>query len=197
MNMNEIINEFFKSNEYLTTKDAEQIGIARYLLSEYVKEGKLDRISRGIYSLPNQFNDEYELLQKRNKFIFSYGTALYFHGLSDRVPNVINVSVPQGYNVAHIKQDSIQFKFHYVKQELFDFGIVQVKSPQGGLIRIYDKERCICELIKQHKKIDLQLFQTAIKEYFKLKDKNLRKLLKYSKVFKVEEDVRKYIEVLT
>ena len=129
MNMNEIINEFFKSNEYLTTKDAEQIGIARYLLSEYVKEGKLDRISRGIYSLPNQFNDEYELLQKRNKFIFSYGTALYFHGLSDRVPNVINVSVPQGYNVAHIKQDSIQLKFHYVKQELFDFGIVQVKSP--------------------------------------------------------------------
>lgn len=157
----------------------------------------MERISRGIYSLPNQFNDEYELLQKRNKFIFSYGTALYFHGLSDRVPNVINLSVPQGYNVAHIKQDSIQFKFHYVKQELFDFGIVQVKSPQGGLIRIYDKERCICELIKQHKKIDLQLFQTAIKEYFKLKDKNLRKLLKYSKVFKVDEDVRKYIEVLT
>jgi predicted transcriptional regulator of viral defense system len=131
MNMNEIINDFFKSNEYLTTKDAEQIGIPRYLLSEYVKEGKLERISRGIYALPNQFNDEYELLQKRNKFIFSYGTALYFHGLSDRVPNIINVSVLQGYNVAHIKQDSIQFKFHYVKQELFDFGIVQVKSPQG------------------------------------------------------------------
>lgn len=195
--MNEIIYEFFRSNEYLTTKDAEQIGISRYLLSRYVKEGKLNRVSRGIYSLPNQFNDEYELIQKRNKLIFSYGTALYFHGLSDRVPNVINVSVPQGYNVAHIKQDSIQFKFHYVKQELFDFGIIQVKSPQGGLIRIYDKERCICEIIKQYKKIDLQLFQTAIKEYFKLKDKNLRKLLKYSKVFKVEENVRKYIEVLT
>ena len=60
---------------------------------------------------------------------------------------------------------------------------------------LYDKERCICDLIRNKDKIEMQLYSQAIKEYFKGKS-NPRKLLKYLKLFKIEDKVRSYMEVL-
>ena len=60
---------------------------------------------------------------------------------------------------------------------------------------LYDKERCICDLIRNKDKIEMQLYSQAMKEYFKGKS-NPRKLLKYSKLFKIEDKVRSYMEVL-
>ena len=45
-------------------------------------------------------------------------------------------------------------------------------------------------------KIDIQIFNTAIKEYMKMKDKNLIRLAKYAKIFKVEKILKQYMEVL-
>lgn len=192
-----IIIEYLKDNEYLTVGEASNIGVGRHILAGYAKSGKLERVSRGIYTLANQLTDEFELLQKKNtRVIYSYGTALYFHGLSDRAPNIIHVTVPQGYNVSHIKTDFSNVIFHYVNRELFKIGIMTIKSPQGGTILVYDKERCICDIIRDKNNMDIQIYQSAIKGYFELKEKNLRKLIKYSKIFRVENEVRNLIEVL-
>lgn len=43
--------------------------------------------------------------------------------------------------------------------------------------------------------IELQLFTQAIKDYFKTNPNN-RKLLKYGKVFGIEDKIRTYMEVL-
>lgn len=44
--------------------------------------------------------------------------------------------------------------------------------------------------------IDKQLYVQAIKEYFKERY-DVRKLMKYAKIFGIEEKIRDYMEVLT
>jgi len=44
--------------------------------------------------------------------------------------------------------------------------------------------------------MDKQIFTEAIKRYFKSPNKNLRLLIKYSRLFKIEDEVRKYVDVL-
>ena len=68
-------------------------------------------------------------------------------------------------------------------------------GKDNGNVSLYDKERCICDLIRNKDKIEMQLYSQAMKEYFKGKS-NPRKLLKYSKLFKIEDKVRAYMEVL-
>lgn len=68
-------------------------------------------------------------------------------------------------------------------------------GKDNGNVSLYDKERCICDLIRNKDKIEMQLYSQAMKEYFKGKS-NPRKLLKYSKLFKIEDKVRDYMEVL-
>ena len=46
------------------------------------------------------------------------------------------------------------------------------------------------------KNIEMQVFQDALKQYVKRKDKNLRMLMKYAAMFHVEKILRPYLEVL-
>ncbi len=184
------------SDGIITTKQIEKAGVSRIFIKSFLEDGFLVKESQGVYSLSDMLVDEYKLIQMRSeKIIFSYGTALYLLGMSDRVPHIIDVTVPQGYNVSRIKKDYLSARFHYVKKEIWGLGIMNIKSPMGAEVRVYDKERCICDLIRDKHEMDMQLYTQAIKEYFKF-DNNARKLLKYGKQFGIEEKIRTYMEVL-
>ena len=86
------LKKLVRENGYLYTKDVTSAGIRWEQLKKYLDEGSLIRESRGIYSFVDSINDEFVLLQSRcKKGIFSYGTALYFHGLSDRFPQIVSI----------------------------------------------------------------------------------------------------------
>ena len=121
---------------------------------------------------------------------------MYLWGLSDRTPHIMEVSVPQGYNGSRILKDNTKLRMHYVKKDNWDIGITETKTSLGNVVKLYDKERCICDLIMMKKEIDKQLYVQAIKEFF-CSSYDTRKLLKYAKLFQIEEKVRDYMEVLT
>ncbi len=198
--MDSIWNEIRKiadeNSGFIKTSVVEAAGISRPMLSKYVQEGKLEQVRKGLYVLADDLADEFALIQLQStKAIFSYGTALYLWGLSDRTPHRFDITVPQGSNISRLKRDNPTLRCHYVQSEVYDMGITEIRSPQGAMIRLYDKERCICDLIRDKDKVDIQIYTQAIKDYFNTKA-DRRKLLKYSKVLGVEEKVRTYMEVL-
>ena len=80
-------------NGIVSTKQVERLGISRAVLKKYVEDNRLVRIRKGLYTLHGDLPDEYVALQIRSaKAIFSYGTALYFWGLSDRTPHFIDMT---------------------------------------------------------------------------------------------------------
>lgn len=193
----ELLEKLSKQDGLIFVREAEANGVDRYRLSYLAKENKIDRIRKGVYALKDEIIDEFVLLQSNStRIIYSYHTALYFHGLSDRVPSQIHISVPQGYNSSRLKERNDNLVVHYVKKELFELGREIGKSPLGGKIIFYDVERTICDLVKDSKSIDSQIFIGAIKEYFSERKINSRKLIKYARTLKVEEEIRRYLEVL-
>ena len=185
-----------KNNGFIKTAQVEQLGISRPMLRKYTEAGKLEQVCKGLYILASDMADEYALLQARSKFaVFSYGTALFLWGLSDRTPHTYDITVPRGTNVSLLKRDNPNLRCHYVQPDTYEMGISETVSPQGATVRLYDKERCICDLIRDKNQIDMQLYSQAIKDYFKTKP-NIRKLLKYGKLFGIEEKIRTYMEVL-
>ena len=63
-------------------------------------------------------------------------------------------------------------------------------------MKVYDKERSICNLIIDRNKTEVQNFQTAIKEYMSSKDKRLSRLIACAEKLGVRDEVMKYVEVL-
>ncbi|HBC4778737.1 MULTISPECIES: type IV toxin-antitoxin system AbiEi family antitoxin domain-containing protein [Bacillota] len=192
------LKNYIQENLVITNKEAEELGYTRHNLSELTKSGQLERLRPGLYQLKGKVIDDFVLISSNsNRIIFSHQTALYLHDLSDRTPNVFHISVPQGYNASHIKNRYKDLQVHYVKKDLYELGKTEIKSPQGNLIPVYDIDRTICDIIIDREKIDKQIFTEAIKRYFKSQNKNLRRLIKYSRLFKIEDEIRKYMEVLS
>lgn len=184
------------NNGCIRTRDVEDAGISRPMLRKYTDAGKLEQVRKGVYILTDELVDEFALLQTQSrKAIYSYETALYLWGLSDRTPHIFDVTFPRGTNASRLKRDNQNLRCHFVQKEIYEMGITETSSLQGAVIRLYDKERCICDLIRNKEKVDLQVYSQVIKDYFKSKP-NYRKLLKYGTEFGIVERIRTYLEVL-
>jgi predicted transcriptional regulator of viral defense system len=180
----------------LSTGDLQKAGIDRSVLYSYLDKGIIKKESHGNYMLTDDQPDEFRIIQNRSdKLVFSHATALFLHGMSDCTPHLLDITVPQGDNVSRIKKCYEYTRFHYCKKELWNLGIISVKTPQGYDVKAYDLERCICDLIRDKNKIDVQIYTQALKEYFCTKC-NPRKIVKYARQFNLESKVRTYMEVL-
>ena len=164
-------------------------------MTRLVEQGKLDRIARGYYAITNSFCDDYFKYQlKSKKCVFSHSTALYFYDLSDRTPLYFDMTVPVGYNGSLSKNKNVVL--HYVKKEFLELGLTTIESPFGMKLRVYDKERTICDIVKYRNHMDKEIFTKALKRYAQRKDKDLLKLMKYAKKLNIDKKVLEYMEVL-
>ena len=194
-NKMQILNMIENNGGYITTKEIKQKKINNYYLSALVNEKKIVRISRGYYTKPNGFADNfYILMTKCKKAVFSDATALYFYDLSDRNPIVYDITVPYGYGNCYKNVNNITL--HFIKLDNLNLGLDEIESPFGMKIRVYDIERTICDIIKNKNKMDIEIFTKALQRYSRSKEKDLNKLMRYAKKLKVDKKVREYMEIL-
>lgn len=109
-------------------------------------------------------------------------------------PHFPTVTVKSGYNASHLKKEGC--KIYFIKENLFELGAIRKRTPFGNEVILYNLERTICDILRNRSTLDVQIFQEAMKNYVKRKDKNLYLLLDYAKQFKVEKLVKQYLEVL-
>ena len=88
MGRSEEIAEFVEDSGGIAS--AAQIAKAGFLpgsISYALESGAIDKLTRGVYCLPEVFDDEFAAISYRwSKCVLSHGSALYLAGLSDRVP---------------------------------------------------------------------------------------------------------------
>lgn len=178
----------------ITTKQVTEMKIHRTTLRNMVDRGLLDHSSRGVYVLPSKLDDEFYNLQTRfKKGIFSNVSALYLLGFTDRTPNKFDMTFPSSYNTSALGGEIIT---HRVKKEIYEKGIISVKTPAGNNVNAYCIEHTLCDILKPRYAIDIQVITDAFKRYGVYKNKNLILLSEFAKMSHVEEKVRNYLEVL-
>ena len=179
----------------IETRVAAEHGVSKAMLSKLCKQGKLHRISRGQYILPEDVQDElYSISLRGDALIFSHETALFLHGISDRTPFEHTLTVPSGHAIPlSVKAEC---KVYFIKPELFELGRTTVKTPFGNDVPCYDLDRTICDVIRSRNKIGPETFLSALRMYARNPKKNLNRLIVYAKQLRVAGVLRQYLEVL-
>ena len=179
----------------IITKEVEEAGIPRHYLTIFTRENKLERVTQGVYLTLEAFEDEmYTLQVKSKRIVFSHETALYLHELTDRDPLEWSVTIPAGYNGSNLREAGI--KVYTVKKELHLTGVTELKTLYGRPIKVYDKERTICDIVRNRNNMDVAILNEGIKRYLYNKDKNIPLLLRYAKELGVQNTIRSYMEIL-
>ena len=192
----EILDELVeKGNGYLLTYQVLEKGISKPTLADYVNKRNMERVAQGVYLAEDAWKDELYILHLSNsRIIFSHETALFLHGLMEREPKDISVTVRAGYNASHLRKKGI--RVYQVKPEIEELGVLDIQTNFGNTVRAYDMERTICDIIRNKDAMDVQVFQYAMKEYMGSTHKNLNHLMTYAKELRIESAVRTYTEVM-
>lgn len=191
--MDNIIIEILNSNNgYITSKEITNKGIHRMYLKKLCDAGIIEKVGTGIYIDKSIIPDYYFILSlELPNIVYSHMAALYFHNLSIKAPNdSFDITVPNNYYNYKLKNHHV----FYCDKETYKMGITYVQTPMGHLVKTYDIERCICDIIKSKNRMDFELVKYSIKAYLKRKDKDLTKLFKYASKLGVEKEVANCLE---
>lgn len=191
----QIKNLIVSNNGIIQTSQVIKLGISKPVLYQYIKENEIEQVAHGVYATKDAWVDAMYLVHLRcEQAVFSHETALFLHDMTDREPMEYEITVKTGYNPSKLKEDGI--KVYTVKSDLLGEGIVTMQTPFGHVVPVYNKERTICDIIRNRNNTEIQTLQTALKQYVKRKDKDLRLLMQYAGKFRVDKILRQYLEVL-
>lgn len=190
------INEFLKRNNgQLTSEEAKRLKIPSITLTRLVKNGRLERIGRGVYIDPAIFGDDMFAIQYRFKRgIFYKDTSLFLHGMIDRTPDTYEMNFPSNYNSIALKEYPV--KVHRQVDPYYSMGIEEIESPGQHLIKTYNIERTLCDIVQTRDPSDPETINQAMNSYVKMKSKNLGLLNEYAKKLNVQGKIQTYMEVL-
>ena len=196
MNHTQQILEMAKQNNGVVTASMiGEAGLSRGVLKYLSDLGKLEKTARGIYILPDAWEDEFVSLQERFKRgIFSLETALFLWNLTDRTPGKFHMTFPGTYNLSKPKAEGILCSG--AKEPYYSLGITKAKTPSGNTVAVYDAERTLCDLLRTRNRVDVGVVSDALKRYVVQKEKNIPLLSQYAKMLKVEQKLRLYLEIL-
>ena len=195
-NINPIILEALSNNNNMvTTSQVLELGFSKQTLIKYVKAGLLERVRQGVYILPDAVHDDmYTLMLRSEKIIFSHESALFLHGLSDRTPFIHTITMPSNKAVpGSIRDECICF---YIKPAWHKIGLTEKADTFGNIVRCYDIERTICDFLRTRNRCNEETVISTIKNYAASDKKDLNRLSAYAEIFRVNEELRKYLEVL-
>ena len=192
-NLNELLDA---NNGYITRRQIDEANISSWFLTDFVRKRGLVKIDKGFYALPSWICDDFLVFQyKYPKFIFSYLSALYLNKLTDSLPSFFEVTGPKNYRpltnflgevVVHT--DS--------RNDVYELGISEVKTNLGYTVRSYDKERTICDIIRNSNKIDSEIYVKALHLYKKNPAKDINTLMQYARKMGIQKKVSDVLTVV-
>lgn len=193
------IEKFIKSNGgYARMKDLRAAGFQTRDISALVSKGSIERVKPGLYRLPDygasgEHAGLVEVCRGIPDGIICLLSALDFHGLTTFNPSEVHVAIPHGAKPPRLFYPPI--KPFFFRDRFYTPAIESVRI-QTGEIRVYGKEKTICDMFRYRRKLGEDLAMEALKQYLKLKDANTTRLLKYAVICQAKTVMMPYLRAL-
>ncbi|MBR1742117.1 MAG: type IV toxin-antitoxin system AbiEi family antitoxin domain-containing protein [Lachnospiraceae bacterium] len=198
LNTYEKVTELFQGgNGYMSAAELRAAKVTTVQIKELVDKGVIEKISHGYYWLINEKKgkvENYEMLETclvNHRAVICADSACYYHGLIKEKPKKLSV--------ATLKTDrsKMQLNFpitrHYFSDLAFEQDLEEGEIA-GGKIRVYSLARSVCDAIRFRNDIGKAVVDEIVKNFMKLENKELERLLAYADAMRVGKIVRTRLE---
>lgn len=186
-----------RANGIFRTADLKKLGFTAYEIRKMLEKHFIERIKHGYYSLSETVENcsDAEIIAR----LFPEGvlcmyTALFYHGYSDRTPLAWDIAINKDVSKSRFKIDYPYVQPYYMEAHLLVFGITNATYGDTDL-KIFDKDRLICECVFFENKIDRETYNKAIQGYIADPNKNISNLLDYSNKRRILKKVKSRIGI--
>lgn len=164
-------------------------------IQQFVKQGWIQRVKSGYYGVDFKNRSEENLITT----LFPDGvlcmeSALYYYGYMKQKPHRWHIAVDKNTSKSRFKLDYPQVQPYYAEPEVIELGQTQVLLGDG-IMRIYDKERLMCDCLKYDSKLDHEVLKGALRSYIEEPIKDIQRLMEYAYARKVVQKVQNTIGI--
>jgi predicted transcriptional regulator of viral defense system len=173
-------------NEHLFYKDIQTL----------IDHGLIEKVRYGYYQWVDKDNPSEAVIVTRlfPDAIMCMDTALFYYGYSDRAPLAWHLAVSKDSGKSRFNIGYPFIKPYYVEPSILELGAVNGEM-EGNPIRIYDKERTICDCLRYMGKMDREIFNKAMRSFIADNGKCTPRLSEYAKKLRVMQKVKMIIGV--
>ena len=161
-----------------------------------IADGYVEKVRRGYYQWvnPDDFSEVGTVTRLFPDAILCMETALRYYGYSDRTPGDWYLAVSKDSGKSRFNIDYPFVKPYYVEPAVLELGLTK-GNMDGHEIRIYDKDRVICDCLRYRNKMDKEIFNKAIQSYIADPEKSIPKLMEYARPLRVKKLAKDLIGV--
>jgi len=192
-----ILRDMFSQHDYvMTTAELKKSKLYYADIQRLLGEGIIEKVKRGYYHWVHEFEGSEVVIINRlfPDAVLCMETALFHYGYSDRNPVEWNIAIDKNASRQRTKVDYPFIKAYRTEPELLVVG-----ETRGEIdfieVRIYDRDRTICDVLRNMNKMDKETFNKAIQNYVKDPKKNVPNLMQYAKELRVQKRVKDLIGV--
>ena len=191
------LNDIFKDYDYvMTTAQLSAVKLYYRDIQRMLNEGLIEKIKRGYYHWIESYGKD-EIVIINRLFpdgVLCMDTALFYYKYSDRTPAEWHITIDKNTSRQRTQIEHPLIKAYRVESELLTLGEANGEIDSQK-VRIYDRDRTICDVLRNMNKMDKEIFNKAIQGYVKDPKKNIPNLMQYAKALRVQKRLKDIIEV--
>jgi predicted transcriptional regulator of viral defense system len=197
--MNKIIMYIEKNGGYATMKEMKETGFQTRDIKKLVDQKKIEKIKPGLYKIWKVVDDSkmnpsfLDICHANERAVICLSSALEYHGISTINPSIIYAALPRMEKAPKIPYPPV--KFYRWKGVMYETGILKIETL-SGIVKIYDKEKTVCDMFRYRDKLGEDIAFEALKNYLKLKEADLNKLRNYSEKLRIKTVLKPYIKAI-
>lgn len=186
-----------RRREILTASEVARGGIHSQELSRLVREGALERISRGQYRLAGRPVTEHHGLavaaQAVPHGVICLISALSFHEIGTQLPFEVWMAIDR-----RARRPAL----HYPRLRVARFSGkaltegVETHLLEGRRVRIYGVAKTLADVFKYRKKVGLDVALEALREAWRERRVTMDEIDHFARICRVERVMRPYLEAL-
>lgn len=165
-------------------------------LQKLIGDGYVEKVRAGCYqwSDADDFSEVRTIIRLFPDGILCMDTALRYYGYSDRTPSEWHIAVSKDSGKSRFNLDYPFVRPYYLEPAILELGLSE-GTMDGHPVRIYDKDRVICDCLRYRNKMDKEIFNKAIQHYINDPAKSIPKLMEYAEPLRVKKIARDLIGV--
>lgn len=195
----EKIIKYFNKHRYLRMKELKKAFFQTRDIAKLLKQGIIHKIKPGLYRLDTYYDCDdistsfIDICQAVSKGVICLISALDFHGLTTFNPADIYVAVPQGEKIPKIIYPPV--KGYYFSKQIYSAGI-EIYNTSYGVVKIYNKEKTICDMFRYRNKLGEDLALEGLKNYMHIRGCSINNLMEYAKICHVSSTIYPYLKAI-
>lgn len=167
-----ILGQIFSHYDYvMTTAQLSKEKLYYRDVQRMLEAGLIERIKRGYYhwAAGSGKGDVVIISRLFPDGILCMETALFYYGYSDRNPAEWNIAIDKNASRQRTRIDYPSIKAYRLEPALLSIGVTRGEINFTD-VRIYDRDRTICDVLRNMNKMDKEIFNKAIQGYYDFVD---------------------------